>query len=153
MRAKVVCQYIELIVWMLLIFWFSHQPAIESSQMSDGLVITFIDTIEKVTGISLPYDQILSLVVFPIRKLAHFSLYFILGLLWMSLLKEYSLSLIFQMKYAILFCLIYACSDEFHQLFVYGRSGCIFDVGIDMAGSLASIIPIYLVRCHKMKTV
>ena len=153
MRVKIVCKYILLLAWMGLIFWFSHQPAIQSSQMSDGVVTTFIAIIEDITGISIDQVPILSFLVYFIRKLAHFSLYFILGLLWMFLLKESSLSLIFQIKYAILLCLLYACSDEIHQLFINGRSGCIIDVAIDMMGSLTAIIPIYFIWCHKRKTV
>ena len=38
------------------------------------------------------------------------------------------------------FCILYAASDEFHQLFVPGRAGLITDVCIDSAGALLGIL-------------
>ena len=37
------------------------------------------------------------------------------------------------------FCILYAITDEIHQLFVPGRSGRIFDVGVDAVGSLVGV--------------
>ena len=44
------------------------------------------------------------------------------------------------MGYAWIFCILYAMSDEFHQLFVPGRSGEIRDICIDSLGALLGII-------------
>lgn len=43
------------------------------------------------------------------------------------------------LKLSILICMLYACSDEIHQLFVSGRSGKVLDVCIDTFGSLMGI--------------
>jgi VanZ family protein len=40
----------------------------------------------------------------------------------------------------------YAASDEFHQVFVSGRSPLIVDVLIDTCGALAGILLLLLVR-------
>ena len=138
---------------MLLIFWFSAQEGDSSGEMSDGFILQMISVIEKIGNISLDHDKIITLFVLPVRKFAHFFIYFVLGILWMSLLKEYQISLTRQIIYALLFCLLYACTDEFHQLFVSGRDGKIFDVLVDMTGCLCSIISIYLFRKYKNKTV
>ena len=45
---------------------------------------------------------------------------------------------------AFVFCFLYACSDEVHQLFVPGRSGNIIDVGIDSIGSYFGILFFYI---------
>lgn len=37
------------------------------------------------------------------------------------------------------FCVAFACSDEFHQVFVDGRSAQIFDVCVDAAGALLGL--------------
>lgn len=37
-------------------------------------------------------------------------------------------------KIAVFVCMIYACTDEFHQLLVPGRYGTLRDVGYDMLG-------------------
>jgi VanZ family protein len=40
---------------------------------------------------------------------------------------------------AILFCILYAASDEFHQIFVPGRSAAIKDIFIDTLSALAGV--------------
>lgn len=50
---------------------------------------------------------------------------------------------------SILMCVIYACSDEIHQLFVFGRSGEIRDVLIDFIGSFIGILIVY--KSYKRK--
>ena len=50
----------------------------------------------------------------------------------------------FQLKNAyilgFIWSVLYACSDEFHQLFVPGRSGQFIDVCIDSSGALFGIL-------------
>ena len=38
--------------------------------------------------------------------------------------------------YSIIFCFLYACSDEIHQMFLDGRTAKIMDVCIDTCGSM-----------------
>ena len=54
---------------------------------------------------------------------------------------------------AIIFCLIYACSDEFHQFFVAGRAGRLTDILIDTTGSILGVLTYYLVynKYNKIK--
>lgn len=137
-----------IIFWMLLIYWFSNQPGVESAKMSDGLVVQFVHFLEDVTDIS--FGQHFDLFVFFIRKLAHLTLYFVLGILFMLFLKEYPISFTKQVIYGILCCLLYACSDEFHQLFVAGRTGKVIDVCIDMIGSLFSIMIVFYLEDAKL---
>ena len=76
-----------------------------------------------------------------VRKTAHVTLYFLLGLSFISFLKEFNLIDKRLIIYTILFVFIYACSDEIHQLFIPGRSGEILDVLLDTCGgALASFI-------------
>lgn len=73
---------------------------------------------------------------FIIKKIAHISEYAILdGLLWFALGKK-------KLKLAFLMGLLYAFSDETHQLFIPGRTGTIRDVLLfDMTGLfIASLI-------------
>ena len=41
---------------------------------------------------------------------------------------------------SLIFCLFFAAGDEFHQLFVPGRSGSAADVLIDMCGAFIGIL-------------
>lgn len=51
---------------------------------------------------------------------------------------------------AIIICILYATSDELHQLFVMGRSCELRDVFIDSLGSVSGIIIYNLRDCSKI---
>lgn len=120
-----------------IIFLFSNQKGTSSSGMSGNLVSFVLNITENITGIDCAYSiPVITLIV---RKLAHFLIYFILGLLWISLLSEYNITINKIIIYSLLFCLLYACTDEIHQILIDGRNGNIFDVLIDMTGSFSSI--------------
>lgn len=134
-------------IWMLMIFLFSAQTADESSQMSmgigDAVGQVFVDEYE-----SWPEEKKLSFVEsveFPIRKMAHATEYTLLGFLLMGALN-------YRKKWAAVIGILYAASDEFHQLFVPGRSGQITDVLIDSVGVILGILMFCLCRriiCEK----
>ena len=44
---------------------------------------------------------------------------------------------------------LYACSDEFHQLFIYGRSGEFRDVMIDSTGGIIGLLLIIFIVKYK----
>lgn len=144
---KKVFKLILVILWMILIYSFSNQSGDISSDMSGGILDCILGWLEQI-GLNFS-NEIIYTFMFIIRKVAHYLLYFILGLLLMSLFYEYSISLNKQVIYAILICLIYASSDEIHQLFVPDRNGNIIDVFIDMFGGLTSIGIIYIFRKRK----
>ena len=126
------------ITWMILIFIMSSFNSTESSNQSN-FIVNIIANIFNINNIS-----ILSLII---RKLAHFTEYFILGLLVYNLIhgnkkKAYI---------AVIICVLYAISDEIHQLFVPGRSCQVLDIIIDSSGSLLGIILFYIYKHrHKM---
>lgn len=41
------------------------------------------------------------------------------------------------------FCVAFACTDEFHQVFVDGRSAQVFDVCVDAAGALLGVVLLF----------
>jgi len=75
-----------------------------------------------------------------IRKSAHFLIYFGLGFL---LRNAYHVTGYVNIKgsvYALTVSILYAISDEVHQIFVPGRGPGIKDVFIDSIGALAGIL-------------
>ncbi len=137
-----VLKIILLILWMMIIFAFSNQKAVDSSNLSSGLIDRTVVKVYKVFygDISKEKEEvIIEKYSYPIRKLAHYSLYFILGILSFLVIVDYknNKKLIL---YSMLICFLYACADEFHQLFIDGRSAEIKDVLIDSFGSLTSIL-------------
>jgi len=78
---------------------------------------------------------------FFIRKTIHFLEYLILFLLFYRGFRNTTkISKIKMVGYSFLLSLVYAISDEYHQTFVSGRTGKLFDVGVDSAGSLFGVI-------------
>lgn len=134
--------WLALLVWMGVIFYFSHQSGDASMQLSDGILDSFKSLFQNF----LDYHT-LSYIV---RKIAHFTEYFILGLLIYHLVKQYRVISKTEIIWMILFCVIYAMSDEFHQVFIGGRSPMIFDVIIDSLGSSLSILILQLLQKRKI---
>ena len=119
-----------LVLWMALIFSFSNQKDVESSNVSDSFIDRTVVKIYKIFNENITKEkenEIIEKYTYPIRKFAHYTLYFILGILSFLVVKDYSINkkLII---YSLLICFLYACSDEFHQLFIIGRSARVLDV-------------------------
>ena len=70
-----------------------------------------------------------------IRKSAHFIEFFILEVFILLMISSFKIIDFKCFILSILFCLLYAISDEVHQLFVINRSASIIDVLIDYTGS------------------
>lgn len=124
--------------WMGLIFYFSAQSAEESAELSTGTVdwLLAYDSKRHVLQ-NLAGKGILEFVV---RKLAHAAEYGILAVfLGLTIYSSKRWKRKWQLK-TVIFCCLYACSDEFHQLFVAGRSGQIRDVGIDTFGAVCAVL-------------
>ena len=82
------------------------------------------------------------------RKSAHFIAYLILGFLVSHAMQnEASTGSVWKRRGAsLLFCVVYAISDEFHQLFVPGRGPLVKDVLIDGSGAALGIMLYFAVR-------
>jgi len=125
-----------------LIFSLSNQPASDSTELSDGFISNTIGNVYKVFNKNISSDELNDIKVkytHPVRKMAHFTIYMILGILVTLLVREYNVSFYKCLFISLLVCLLYSISDEVHQLFVSGRSGEIRDVLIDTSGSFIGI--------------
>ena len=134
-------RYIKLllvIIWMIIIFMFSNQKAVESDKLSNGLILKTVRIIEKINHKKYSDEEILNKFVKPVRKLAHFTIYLILGILVYIFIDDLNLKNIILIS--LMICLIYSISDEIHQLFIEGRTGKITDVLIDTCGSFIGIV-------------
>lgn len=140
-RARIVF-ILLLALWMFVIFIMSAQPAEQSSQLSGGIVSSIIAAICRNFD-SLTAEQqfeIIHTTTFIVRKAAHFSEYFILGVLAFLVaisVNKYNCKI--RMVLSMAFCMLYAISDEIHQYFVPGRACRIGDVCIDTVGSIVAI--------------
>lgn len=128
-----------------IIFGFSSQDGEESSGVSRTITEKITSNAKWVQEKSEDEKQeTLDMVEKVIRKIAHFSIYTVVGILLMALMSTYNLS---NRKRAIISeitGIIYASSDEIHQLFTPGRSAQITDVMIDSMGVLLGILLVIL---------
>ena len=112
-------------IWMALIFVLSHQPAPESNRLSREVTEVVVQTVEKVAPeVSLDARRVNHLV----RKNGHFFAYLVLGVLVLNAVRRSGTLGLRSIFVALLICVLYAVSDEIHQLFVPGRGGQVTDV-------------------------
>lgn len=124
-----------LIGWMLLIFLFSNDTGEMSTKKSDGLIIGTIEFLLEKELTDAEKIKYVDWFVTPVRKGAHLLVYFVLGYLMISTLKEFRLVDKRTYIFAIILCMLYSISDEFHQSLVPGRSAEVIDILIDTVGS------------------
>ena len=151
-KPKTWLLFVLLIFQMIFIFVMSSFGPDSSNAQSGSIVQVISHFLPK----SNTYD-----LVFLVRKTAHFIEYAILGLLFYLNIKNFtSISIridrpqqtsIFIPILAVLASALYACTDEFHQLFVPGRSGQLFDVFVDTLGALTGILLVILILKIKSK--
>lgn len=128
--------WLTVVLWMMLIFYFSQQPAFDSKSLSSTITKQLIEIAEKVTPLeNVQESQVHHLV----RKNAHFTIYFFLGIFALLALKLTGLKHSRSAIIALVLCMIYAVTDEFHQLFVEGRGAQLKDIFIDWAGAATGI--------------
>ena len=127
------------ILWMAAIFFFSSRNADESTAQSNRagmlaghLFVRGFDswTEQEQLDFARKIDH-------PVRKTAHASEYALLGMLLFGAMTGTRRR---RMCYAWLAAACYAATDEFHQLFVPGRSGQLTDVCIDSGGAVVGIL-------------
>ena len=132
-----------LISWMCFIFFMSHQPGNISSNQSELVLKIF-----RFIGIELN-NYFGELATFIVRKAAHFSEYFILFLFSYNVFRYYVKDKKYSI-YLILFVVLYAISDEFHQYFIPGRGPAFRDVLIDTSGGIFAYIIMKLFQEFKI---
>ncbi|NCB00171.1 MAG: VanZ family protein [Clostridia bacterium] len=119
------------LLWLGVMFWFSSQPATESSQLSGGVLKWLAEQTEGVIPRSIFLDPLAQTII---RKAAHFANYLMLGIL-VTLSGERC-----KTERILILGLLAAASDEVHQVFVPGRSGELRDVLLDLAGFAVGMV-------------
>ena len=144
---------ILLVIWMIVIFMFSNETGEASKTRSDGVARTTINVVTGVTHKKVTNkekEKMIDNTRWFVRKTAHFTLYFILGILVYFTLSSYGIN-----KRIIVFtigiCLLYAITDEIHQLLIGSRTFKITDILIDTSGATLSNLVIYFIKKNKKK--
>lgn len=116
----------------VVIFLLSGETADESTVKSNGI----IELIIRIFGVEFTD--------FVVRKFAHASEFALLGFLSSATVCVFTLD-IKKVYISVIFSVLYAVSDEIHQIFVEGRACQFRDVCIDTAGVLIGTAIIALV--------
>lgn len=123
--------------WMAVIFYLSHQPGSASSQLSSGIVTALLNFFEGIAPeLNINSESFHTF----IRKNAHFFAYFLLGTLCLNAWRSSGYRGAKQLTLGFGSSVLFAVTDEFHQLFIDGRSGEFRDVLIDSAGVGLSVV-------------
>ncbi|MDO4963056.1 MAG: VanZ family protein [bacterium] len=139
-KKRILIKILLIIIWMIIIFLFSNQP---NSSASTKIVIGQVITTATKTPINNNHINIIN---FFIRKLAHITEYFILAILVINLIKEYTNKYKYIFIFTLFICFIYAITDEIHQAFVFNRTSSIYDAFIDVIGVLIYLLIYKLTR-------
>jgi VanZ family protein len=98
-------------------------------------------------------EELLEHIHHVVRKTAHFVEYAVLGVLvWRTLHCDPafgSFSARRQFWLALLCCMLYASTDEFHQSFVPTRQPAVLDVLLDTCGSACGLLAIWGLRWRR----
>lgn len=128
-----------------IIFGFSSQDGEESGGISSRVTEFILEKSNTYKNIEENrQDEIFERTEKIIRKIAHLSIYALVGSLLMGLVSTFKLKEKTRILISLILGVLYAASDEIHQLFSPGRSAQITDVYIDTLGVLVGIFVILL---------
>lgn len=133
-----------LAVLSIIIFMFSNQAGSSSINTSDKFASKVIDKVYEVANKEITPKEKKKLIIktrFIVRKIAHFTLYFTLGLIVYLLLLSHNVK--HSVILSIIICFLFGCVDEIHQYFVPGRTARVYDCIVDTLGSMTSIYLVY----------
>ena len=137
-KIATILSWTAVLLWLILIFSLSAQPATQSDGLSKKVTEVVIRKVGKLVPLDVEGDTTVDLVSkfnHIVRKFAHFFVYLVLGILTMNALSQSGKRGAKAFAICIIFCVLYAASDELHQLFVPGRGAQVKDVLIDSAGA------------------
>jgi len=127
-------RYGPLVIWAVLIFIGSSD--LLSSSHTSGFIVRPLHLLFP--GAS---EETLAIIHFLLRKLGHFTEYAILALFAARAFRGSSIASLSKKWFlvSLVFVIVYALTDEFHQMFVPTRTASIFDSMIDSLGGLTAL--------------
>ena len=107
--------------------------------VSAGTSRQFTEILLKTLGLECN-DRAIEIINPVIRKVAHFSVYMLLGFLTMCTCETFKWQRVYKFDFSTMFAFVFACSDELHQRLVPGRSGEFADVCLDTVGAMLGVL-------------
>ena len=153
---------IKLLAWVppviiaIFIFGFSSQNAEQSSGLSSkaATAIVHFAVNSHIVNVNAGNEaQFIENLQYPIRKCAHMTEYMIFTLSVVLALYVWNVRNKWLYIIAFAVAVIFASTDEFHQLYVSGRSGRLLDVLIDSVGAIIGLLIVWGVRRKRLKRI
>ena len=132
---------------MVFLFIFSSQAKQESANLSSGITEKILKVVYKDFE-SMPTEtrmNIISIFHVIIRKMAHFTAFFFMGLFSSVAMRTYNAKLKIKVSVPLIIGFLYAVFDEVHQAFVPGRGPGFLDVLLDFSGCLCGTACAFLI--------
>lgn len=140
-RWRRVLTWMAVGLWAAVIFWFSAQDGTHSGGMSGSITAWLAAILPGWNALSPEAQQArVDFLHHLVRKGAHMTEYAVFGALLMNAWTRQRRADAISAALAAFGGLLYAVSDEFHQLFVPGRAGLVSDVLIDFGGVLIGVL-------------
>lgn len=137
---------IALIAIFVTIFGFSNQNSETSAGLSQKVTNFIVEMIPAINDMpESDKENVVDRIESVVRKIAHYSIYTLVGILLMSLMSTYKIKELDRLAVSLIIGVIYASTDEIHQAFVPGRGPLITDVMLDTVGVLTGICIVMLV--------
>ncbi len=136
------------VLWMAVIFAFSAQPKEESSRVSEEVSESLLNVTGWLFRLNIDEERVYEIARALerfVRKGAHMTEFAILAVLLYLWIGRWRMPRLRQYVIAVMLALLYAGSDEFHQLFVEGRAGLLSDVLVDGTGAAVGLALFILV--------
>jgi len=138
--------WLPVILWMGFIYWMS------TDTFSSQNTFSWVGTLLRFLVPKISFQEMVSLHAL-IRKAAHVTEYFVLGLLLLRTFRGGSVSS-WSWRwpiFALIVVALWAASDEFHQSFVSSRTASAGDVAIDTAGGVFAQLVVALWYRYRKK--
>lgn len=161
LNKRIIISWLIVVIWAILIFIMSGMDTNESNSKSKNTLNEIVEkTVETTNGMGItdkhPSENRMKDFIekynYLFRKFAHASEYFILTILLLIALKNSGVVGKKIFVFAICICFLYACSDEYHQTFVNGRTGQFSDTLIDTFGGFIScLMYTFMMKINKVR--
>ena len=130
-----------------IIFRFSSQNGTQSKGISTKVTEVILEKSSKYNQLdNKEKKKVFNRANAVIRKIAHFSIYTLVGLLLMGIMTRTKLKDKRRILITVVIGIIYATLDEFHQSFSPGRTPKITDIYVDTLGVILGILLVLTAR-------
>ncbi len=134
------------------IFFMSGEEGEESTALSMQVSLFIIETLDSLHLITVPDGEAVayaSSIQFYVRKAAHITEFALLTFSIMAIYFSYRRLTLRTIVLSVLFAVLFAAADEYHQTFVPQRCGCVTDVCIDSIGIVGAAVVTYFL--HRLR--